>query len=152
MIFNTIWMFSKLLSLTTNSSNLLSISLHILMTTKTMVVITKGWCRDPSLGLATTVRGCKVASQEKDPGVTSHALESAKSAREWTFTFQNEFPCWSWSLKWTLESSKRDYRGQNPLPWRVHYIIENLLKRRCLKWVHIAHLDIWNTSYGQKKG
>jgi hypothetical protein len=30
-------------------------------------------------------------------------------------------------------------------------IIEKLLKRRCLKWAHIAHLDIWNTSYGQKK-
>jgi len=32
------------------------------------------------------------------------------------------------------------------------YIIGNLLKRRCLKWVRITHLDIWNTSYGQKKG
>jgi hypothetical protein len=26
------------------------------------------------------------------------------------------------------------------------------LERRCLKWAWIAHLDIWNTSYGQKKG
>jgi len=26
------------------------------------------------------------------------------------------------------------------------------LKRRCLKWARIAHLDIWNTSYDQKKG
>jgi hypothetical protein len=26
------------------------------------------------------------------------------------------------------------------------------LKQRCLKWARIAHLDIWNTSYGQKKG
>jgi hypothetical protein len=32
------------------------------------------------------------------------------------------------------------------------YIIEKLLKRRCLKWARIAHLDISNTSYGQKKG
>jgi len=31
-------------------------------------------------------------------------------------------------------------------------IIEKLLERRCLKWACIAHLDIWNTSYGQKKG
>ncbi len=23
---------------------------------------------------------------------------------------------------------------------------------RCLKWAHMTHLDIWNTSYGQKKG
>jgi len=34
----------------------------------------------------------------------------------------------------------------------VLYIIEKLLKRRCLKWACIAHSDIWNTSYGQKKG
>jgi len=32
------------------------------------------------------------------------------------------------------------------------YIIGNLLQHRCLKWVRIVHLDIWNTSYGQKKG
>ncbi len=31
-------------------------------------------------------------------------------------------------------------------------IIEKLLKRKCLKWVRIVHLDIWNRSYGQKKG
>jgi hypothetical protein len=34
----------------------------------------------------------------------------------------------------------------------VLYIIEKLLERRCLKWAHMAHLDLWNTSYGQKKG
>jgi hypothetical protein len=34
----------------------------------------------------------------------------------------------------------------------VLYIIENLLERRCLKWARIAHLNIQNTSYGQKKG
>jgi len=34
----------------------------------------------------------------------------------------------------------------------VIYIIEKLLKLRCLKWAYITHLDIWNTSYGQKKG
>jgi hypothetical protein len=32
------------------------------------------------------------------------------------------------------------------------YIIGKLLELKCLKWAHIAHLDIWNTSYGQKKG
>jgi len=34
----------------------------------------------------------------------------------------------------------------------ILYIIGKLLERRCLKCAHIAHLDIWNTSYGQKKG
>jgi hypothetical protein len=34
----------------------------------------------------------------------------------------------------------------------IFYIIGKLLERRCLKWALIAHLDIWNASYGQKKG
>jgi len=38
------------------------------------------------------------------------------------------------------------------MAWGVSYIIEKLLEHTCLKWAHIAHLDIWNTSYGQKKG
>jgi hypothetical protein len=38
------------------------------------------------------------------------------------------------------------------MDWGFFYIIENLLKHRCLKWACMTHLDIWNTSYGQKKG
>jgi hypothetical protein len=37
---------------------------------------------NPSFGLATKAKGCNVTSQEGDPGVTSHAPESAKSVRE----------------------------------------------------------------------
>ncbi len=32
------------------------------------------------------------------------------------------------------------------------FISLEILERKCLKWARIAHLDIWNTSYGQKKG
>jgi len=32
------------------------------------------------------------------------------------------------------------------------YHWKKVLKRRCLKWAHMTHLDIWNISYGQKKG
>jgi len=38
------------------------------------------------------------------------------------------------------------------MDWCVIYIIGKLLKCICLKWACITHLDIWNTSYGQKKG
>jgi len=38
------------------------------------------------------------------------------------------------------------------MSYRIIYIIRKLLELRCLKWARIAHLDIWNTSYGQKKG
>jgi hypothetical protein len=50
------------------------------------------------------------------------------------------------------ESSERNCRGQNSSPRRVVFIIGKLLKLRCLKWDCIAHLNICNTSYGQKKG
>jgi hypothetical protein len=42
--------------------------------------------------------------------------------------------------------------GQNPLDWKVIYIIEKFLELKCLIWAHMTHLAIWNTSYGQKKG
>jgi len=35
-------------------------------------------CRNPSLGLATKAKGCKVAGQEGSPGVMPHALGSAR--------------------------------------------------------------------------
>jgi hypothetical protein len=60
--------------------------------------------------------------------------------------------CGSWSPKWTPNFLECNYRVQNPSIWKVLYIIWKLLKRRCLKWAHITHLDIWNTSYDQKKG
>jgi len=55
----------------------------------------------------------------------------------------------SWGI---LETSETELRDQNSMDCGVFYIIGKLLKFRCLKWAHIAHLDIWNTSYGQKKG
>jgi hypothetical protein len=58
----------------------------------------------------------------------------------------------SWSLEWTSEFSKRNFKGQNSSPWKIIYIIGKILKCKCLKWACIAHLDICNTSYGQKKG
>jgi hypothetical protein len=58
----------------------------------------------------------------------------------------------SWNPKWTLESLEHNFRGQNSLPQIVLYIIGKLLKRKCLKRACIAHLNIYNTSYGQKKG
>jgi hypothetical protein len=75
-----------------------------------------------------------------------------ESVREWTLTLPRELPPWELESQWTLECSGSDFRGQNPMDWRVIYIIRKLLKRKCLKWVCMTHLDIWNTSYGQKKG
>jgi hypothetical protein len=61
---------------------------------------------------------------------------------------------WEWTLTLPggLSKLQRAITKVNPSPWGVLYIIEKLLKRRCPKWAHMTHLDIFNTSYGQKKG
>jgi hypothetical protein len=58
---------------------------------------------------------------------------------------------WEWSPKRTPKTSKSVLRGQNSMARCALYINDKLLKCRCLKWAQLAHLDIWNTSYGQKK-
>jgi hypothetical protein len=75
-----------------------------------------------------------------------------ESVREWTFTLPRQLPLGELESWRTPESSGSDYKGQNPSVWKVFNIIGKLLKFKCLKWAHITHLDIWNTSYGQKKG
>ncbi len=75
-----------------------------------------------------------------------------ESVRDWTLTLPRELPLWGLESRWILEPSERNWRGQNSMDWEVPYIIENLLERRCLKWARMTHLDIWNTSYNQKKG
>ncbi len=72
--------------------------------------------------------------------------------REWTHTLPNGLPLWELESQRTFESLKGNFRGQNSLDWRVHYIIEKILERRCLKWVRTSHWITWNTSYGRKKG
>jgi hypothetical protein len=51
-------------------------------------------------------------------------------------------PLWELESQWTPECSENDCRGQNPMDWKVLYIIGKLLKLRCLKWARITHLDI----------
>jgi hypothetical protein len=72
--------------------------------------------------------------------------------REWTLTLPRQFPLWEVESRWTPKTSESDFRGQNSIACGVLYIIGKLLECKWLKWVFIAHLDIWNTSYGQKKG
>jgi len=58
----------------------------------------------------------------------------------------------TWKSSETPKTLEFNYRGQNTSHWGVFYIIEKLLKCRCRKWPCMDHLDICNTSYGQKKG
>jgi hypothetical protein len=128
-----------------------------------------------ALGLWPRQKGCKVAGQEEArelrqrgrkgadqkgarkshhilPGMWESVQECEKvwgGVKEWTLTLPRQLPLWETG---TPEISESNFRSQNSMACGVFYIIEKLLKRRCIKWARIAHLDIWNTSYGQKKG
>jgi len=65
---------------------------------------------------------------------------------------QGSFHFGNWSLDGLPNVQRAIAKVKKPMDWRVIYTIGKLLKRRCLKWARMTHLDIWNTSYGQKKG
>jgi hypothetical protein len=75
-----------------------------------------------------------------------------ESVREWTLTLPRQLPLWEMESRWTSKTPESNCRGQISMDCGVIYIIRKLLERRCLKWALLAHLNIWNTSYGQKKG
>ncbi len=52
----------------------------------------------------------------------------------------------------TPELLKFNNKGQNTSHWGVLYTLEKVLKIKCPKWPRMSHLDIYNPSYGQKKG
>jgi hypothetical protein len=58
----------------------------------------------------------------------------------------------TWESAGTPKNLEFDFRGQNTLHWSVLYIIKKLLKFRCRKWACMGHLDIFSTSYDEKKG
>jgi hypothetical protein len=138
----------------------------------------KGWslhqmCRNPSLGLVTKVmglQGCgpkgrklgsqskgiaRVRAKRKPRSHITYSRECKKvwgSVREWTLTLPRQLPLWEMESQWTPKTLENNCKGQNSMSCGVLCIIEKILKRRCLRWARIAHLDIWNVSYGQKKG
>jgi hypothetical protein len=95
-------------------------------------------CRNPSLGLVTKAK----RSQGCGP----------RRVWKWRLTLPSKLSFWELESWWTLEPSERDCKGQNTLHWGVLYIIRSLLKCRCLKWACMTCLNIYNTSYGKKKG
>jgi hypothetical protein len=58
----------------------------------------------------------------------------------------------TWESSKTFKISEFDCRSQNTSHLGVFYIIEKISKCRCRKWACMGHLDIYNTSYGKKKG
>jgi len=85
--------------------------------------------------LATKARACKGVSQKRSSGLTFHVPRSVGECEGMNL----HSPKWAPIIE-TPESSESDCKGQNPLNWRVPYIIENLLECRCQKWVRMTHL------------
>ncbi len=52
----------------------------------------------------------------------------------------------------TPENLELEFRGQNTSHWGVLYTIGKVLKCRFPKCPRMSHLDIYSSSYGQKKG
>jgi hypothetical protein len=108
--------------------------------------------RNPSPRLATKARGLQGCGPRRTSGSHITCSRECKECEgmnphtpKWTLVLGVGVPN-------GLLNFLHDCKGQNSLPRSVLYIIEKLLKCRRLKWARIAHLDIWNTSYGQKKG
>ncbi len=53
---------------------------------------------------------------------------------------------------WDSQNFRARLQASKHLALRFFHIIGKLLKCKCWKWPRIGHLDICNTSYGQKKG
>ncbi len=67
-------------------------------------------------------------------------------------TWKNIMPCvhgwmifmdenWELESQWTPKFSKSDCKGQNPLDWRISYIIGKPLDLKCLKWARMTYLS-----------
>jgi len=122
-------------------------------------------CRNPNLWLATEAKGLQGCEPSSRPGRHITCSRECKECKECKESRECEgvnphTPKWtptlgvgeSWSPGGTPETSERVLKGQNSMACCALYINRKLSKCRCPKWARIAHLDIWNTSYGQKKG
>jgi hypothetical protein len=101
-----------------------------------------------ALGLRPRQRFARLQAKR---GAGSHTTYYWECGRMWGNepSHPKGVPLWRLEFRWIPEFSEGDCRGQNSMTRGIIYIIGKLLEHR---WAHITHLDIWNTSYGQKKG
>jgi hypothetical protein len=113
-------------------------------------------CRNPSFGFATKAKGLQGCGPRGSPGITSHTPRSVGKCEGVNLHTPKATPSLGGGVpmesQWSPKTSESGFRGQNSMACENLCIIEKILERRCLKWARIAHLDIRNTSYGQKKG
>jgi hypothetical protein len=129
------------------------------------------YCCNPRFGLATKAKRLQGCGPRVSPGVkakrsqgceprgspwvTSHTPRNVRKCEGvWgsEHSLPRQLPLWEMDSWWTPKISKSNLRDQNSMVCDILYIIGKLLKHKCLKWAPIAHSDIWNTNYDQKKG
>jgi len=87
-------------------------------------------------------RGSPGVKARGSPGVTSHTFGSVRKCEGVSPHTPKATPTWEMESQWTPKTSESDRRGQTSMSCGVLYIVEKILKRRCLKWARIARLDI----------
>jgi hypothetical protein len=96
-------------------------------------------CRNPSFGFATKAKRLQGCGPRESPGITSHTPGSVRKCEGVNLHTPKATPTLG---DGTLKISENNFRDQNSMACDVFYIIGKLLERKCLKWAHIAHLDI----------
>jgi hypothetical protein len=99
-------------------------------------------CRNPSFGLMITAKGLQGCGPRESPKVTSHTLGNVGKCEGVNPHTPKATTTLGDGVSWTPKTSDSNFKGQNSMACGVLYIIGNLLEHRCLKWAHIAHLDI----------
>jgi len=74
------------------------------------------FCRNPNRGLVTKARGYNVASQDEALGRTK--MWGNKPSHSQGNSHFGEL-----ESQWTPKFSEDDFKGQNSMDWKVHYII-----------------------------
>jgi hypothetical protein len=69
-----------------------------------------------------------LASRPRQGLARARAKRECGRVWEWTLTLLSELPFWELESRWTFESWKNDFRGQNQLDLGDPYIIKNLLE------------------------
>jgi len=117
-----------------------------------VIIISMYLCRNPSLGLVTKARGCKVASQEGSLGIMPHAHSSARKYEGIDPHAPKGTPTLGVGVLVDSRMSKKQLQGSKPNGLRSSLYHWKAIESQMSKMGSHDPLDIWNTSYGQKKG
>jgi hypothetical protein len=88
-----------------------------------------------ALGLQPRQKGLQGCGPRRSPEVTSHTPGNVRQCEGVNPHTPRQLPLWEMEFRWTIETSKNNFKGQNSMACGVIYIMEKLLERRCLKWV-----------------